>query len=285
MKIRHWLLGALLICGSQAVSADCYSNDCDPCYDDCNSCFDFCDCDYTVYADYLYWKPCRSDLDDGATSGASYLNPGYESGFRVGAFAQCDCMDFGFRYTWLYTDDEFFSNDQTTIYRLDDYQVLDLELGFTLPFDCCDFSLRPYAGARFAWIDEKFNIGPDHYLVEFWGGGLYTGFEWKYHVTDIDGCGCNYPVYLIGHADVGVLDGHFEVKTTSPRNEECTCVVTTNLFAGAEVLLEDVLCGSDAFVQIGYEFQNYSNWRRHNDAHNLASLGVSGLVVRGGLSF
>ena len=277
MKFVQWMLAAALLVSAQAVNADSCSP-CDPCYeacDPCDTCFDFCDCDFTAYVDFLYWKPCRSDLD----SGSSYLNPSYEPGFRIGAFAHCDCWDAGLRYTWLSTDDQF----STLRYR-HDYNILDLEFGVTLPFDCCDFSLRPYAGARFAWIDEKINVSSSQYDLEYWGGGLYTGFEWKYHVTDFDSCGCCYPVYLVGHADIGVLDGHFEAKTTAARDQECVCVVTTNLFAGAEVAFEDVMCG-DAFLQIGYEFQNYSNWRRHNDAHNLASFAVSGLVIRGGYSF
>jgi hypothetical protein len=97
---------------SQAIPApvpvcpydESYTSICDPCG---SSCFDALR-GFGVYADYLYWKARRGDLDyavnainlDGPFTGNVYaLNPEYSSGYRVGITKECNCFYLDGCYT------------------------------------------------------------------------------------------------------------------------------------------------------------------------------------------
>src|SRR5690554_3145819 len=84
-----------LLIGSTQLSAaswDC----CDPCYSE--SCDPCCDWDFCVYADYLYWKLCQGSLEYIDNEDVlHHLEPGYNSGWRVGGRIGCGAWDVGAR--------------------------------------------------------------------------------------------------------------------------------------------------------------------------------------------
>ncbi|GEM_PF-2215965 len=169
-----------------ASAGDCY--ECDT-GSDCG--FSLCDCDpcegWSVYADYLYWRVRRCDLDyafgyesgiDGRADRKYSVNPSYDSGFRIGVLKACDDLDFGVHYTWFQNcnDDsvDVSSNGvllgqvllnpdapfATAPYQLaaSNYKFelnqLDVELGYHLEVSDC-LAARLFTGFRYANFKQK----------------------------------------------------------------------------------------------------------------------------------
>lgn len=114
MALASFIAIASFFNPSKAESVDCF--DC------CN--FSFCDWDFTIGADYLYWKPCTSNLDYAVVldrdpfPAEQNLNnpvhydiksicPDYESGYRVFVNGSSFCgnsMGFAASYTQVKSD-------------------------------------------------------------------------------------------------------------------------------------------------------------------------------------
>ena len=106
MKFYRWLTISMVLCCTQIM----WAQNCDQCYsgDACNSyscescCFDT-GMQYSLYVDYLYWKPFRSGIlrtfDGEDLGGDLFLDPSYTSGYRVGGRMYCNCVDLDVRYT------------------------------------------------------------------------------------------------------------------------------------------------------------------------------------------
>jgi hypothetical protein len=163
------------------------------CNSDCGSSsdcgFSLCDCDpcegWSVYADYLYWRVRRCDLDYAfVRNGADYItdvydvNPSYDSGFRVGVLKACGDLDFAVHYTWFQGKDDDSLNTlsvdngsvigQTKLnpgavfvgsiavagseYKVELNQV-DIEAGYHLEISDC-LASRLFAGFRYANIKQ-----------------------------------------------------------------------------------------------------------------------------------
>ncbi|CCB90863.1 MOMP-like family protein [Waddlia chondrophila 2032/99] len=136
MSWKKWIVALSTVVSSTqftpANASDYYSCDTGS---DCG--FSLCDCDpcegWSIYADYLYWRPRRCDLDyaftyvgaEGAIGGdvrkLAGICPSYDSGFRIGVLKACGDLDLGIHYTW------FRSKDGSSINNVDQ----DFAIGIT----------------------------------------------------------------------------------------------------------------------------------------------------------
>lgn len=276
-----------------------------------------CDVKYKIYGDFLYWDVAKTDLFtalDG-TGTSQYLNPDYDYGFRIGAFAEWNRWDFGLRYTW-------YQNESTAAipapagaaavnarFKLET-DILDIELGHAFRF-CSSATFRPFVGAKLAWIRDHYdnlvtatvngvagvptgNNNGSNTKIDFHGYGLYLGACGRWELWTFDSCGMCMPIALVMRGSTGILRATFNHKrivsagagaTAAPANydDHDAYIPVHEGYVGLETSF-DAYCGTDVFVQIGYEAQ-YWGWRKYNDVSDTAHLGMGGLVVRTGLSF
>jgi hypothetical protein len=144
--------------------------------------------DWVVEADWLYWKAHRNGLDFAILDAAAdpilgpadvvRIRPDHDSGFRIGLFRRSSSgLDAGVRYTHfdsrsdgsivdpagnstatrIHPDIAADVGDQSLVAGVSEYdleyRLLDLEAGYTLDINC-NSSVRPFAGLRFAHIDQ-----------------------------------------------------------------------------------------------------------------------------------
>ncbi len=278
---------ALSMCTAALSAADSITakDDTHSDYDDCS----WDNWDFDVYGEYLYWRLSRSDLDPVL---GFYINPDYDSGFRAGLRGGKDQWDIGVCFTSYNTSKHLtlFDEDagEELRHQVDfDYQVLDLEAGYTCDFQCGRGQFRPYFGVKIAWIEDRFRhitSGQltDDELINFTGVGLYLGAETRYNL-----CECCVPIALVVSGDIAVLDGIFtqERFDSIPLWEEKLFVPAFDLFIGLEFDFGTVFCCTDFNLGIGYEVQSWQGWRRYGDVDELADFGLGGLVVKAGFAF
>lgn len=191
MSLKKWMMAlTALIMTTQTAPAQA---------EDCG--FDLCACDpcegWTVYADYLYWKPRTCNLDyvivseeENVVTALKGVCPKWESGFRVGVQKACEDIYFGVHYT--YFDSNAFSSIQADGHLLPtlagqrqtnfgagnvryaeaEYGVtfnqIDIEAGYLMEVNNC-LEATPHLGFRFASIDQSLEAAysadrnyPDH---------------------------------------------------------------------------------------------------------------------------
>lgn len=158
-----------LFMASGQLRAEYYNNN--NCYADC------CDpCDgWGVYADYLYWKTRRCDLDYAINSPLGSIlgelhtvDLSYDSGFRVGVTKECNSVYFDVAYTHyrnkesanvsgllLPTVGEIFTVSSADANWDLDYDVVDLLAGYNLCTTGC-FETHVVGGLKLAYVDQKF---------------------------------------------------------------------------------------------------------------------------------
>lgn len=236
MSWKKWMVALATVVTTTsfapASASDCY--ECDS-GSDCG--FNLCDCDpcegWSVYADYLYWRVRRCDLDfafTDASSDSSYVNkvwsvsPSYDSGFRVGILKACGDMDFGAHYTY------FKSNDHLSVAQADiegdlgqtrltdnslnvsaiqlargDYRVelnqLDLELGYHLEVSDC-LAARLFTGFRYANIKQEFSSQYSQNADDPNGDSSGNAVDFGYQKSELD----FYGLYLGNKASYKVSD-------------------------------------------------------------------------------
>ena len=286
MKFSKWILGAALLFSAQIASVQ-GAGSCDSC-DPCKTCspcdlcdVDFCDMEFCGYADFLYWQVCRSDLDY-ESDDDRFLEPGYDAGWRIGAVAHYQCWDFGLRYTSFCTSDSRSGNHYDF-----DFRNFDVEVGYTCHLDCINGHLRPFAGAKFVWVDEELDIDDEEDKLDYRGYGLYLGLEGRYQLCEFCACDKEIPVAFVARASTGILHSKFDHRAKF-HNDECLYVAAHELYAGLDFAFND-MCGCwNTYMQIGYEVQKFGEWRYNEDDGDdlsIASLGFGGLVVRFGACF
>lgn len=165
--------------------------------DECETCCDsneFLDClcdpcsGWTFNVDWLWWKIRRSGLDYAVLGMESNsitiagkmhcVEPDRDSGFRISLFKECDCWDFGLRFTHYNSDEsEKLQNLAENIYitrshsggdfedsGLVDYAhskyelelgMLDFEVGYRMDFECVNGNVRPFSGVKLFSIDQS----------------------------------------------------------------------------------------------------------------------------------
>ncbi|NGX43301.1 MAG: hypothetical protein K940chlam7_01596 [Chlamydiae bacterium] len=268
MKVIKWLICLTVLCQMSMAFARDY-NACCPC-DPCDSCFS--NFDYSFYADFLYWKPSRTELIKDTDGSTEYLDPDYDVGYRLGARLHCNKGDLGIRYT------SFESDDKSGDAKLGlDYDVVDIEARYALDFDCNKFILRPFMGVKLAWIDEVVdNDDNDKGHQDFEGYGIYLGTEANYLI-------CNN-LSLIGRGSFGILYSKFAVsKSDENRHDERLYTPVLDGFIGFNYDFCEVYCTTPS-VQIGYEVQHWG-WREYSSDSDIANLGLGGLTFRVNLDF
>ena len=181
MSWKKWIVAlATIMVTTQFVPASanrCGSNDCN---------FNLCDCDpcdrESVYADWLYWRTLKCDLDyvisapgeEGPFNKLHSVCLDWDSGFRVGFLKACGDVDFGIHYTYFRTcesskvnvdnSDDFLFRTRLVLedqnfnlaqgkYDLD-LNLVDAELGYALEVSDC-LAARAFSGFRYASIDQK----------------------------------------------------------------------------------------------------------------------------------
>lgn len=285
MRLFNWIF-ALAIVGSASLA---FADNGD--YDNGNngnasSGLSFCceDSGFYVYGDVLYWEACKSDADY-SNSGTKYLNLDHDVGFRIGGQFVCDCKDIGIRYTsWDSSDHIVDGGDRS--YALD-FEVVDIEFGYRLRIDCVDAELRPFIGAKLAWLDETLHFdGSDHHKIDTDAYGLYLGSEFLWSFYDATYCGTCYPLSLLARVSWGVLDSDINHSTTDGDTFEkhCLYIHAFEAFVGVDF----TVCICDCFemdVLLGYEIQKWMGMRRLGSSDDLSSLGMSGMTMRFGASF
>ncbi len=276
------LLITLCTGGLSASQYDCCSSDCDS--------------GFNVYADYLYWKVCESDISYSVEDTTHYLNPNYSSGWRIGGRYNCNSWDAGARYT------DYSNTKKIKVIRLPieeeleeehiqafkfDWNVVDIELGYTLSFDCDKYSLRPFAGAKLAWIKDAYDddYNDNFSKQDFDGYGLYLGAEGRYLFCSTNVCCNDLEMSLLFRGSYGILDSTSKTKSVdregegNSRKSECLFISTIEVFAGFDVAIK---C-SDCFtphILIGYESHTMLGWREMDSSNDRATLGLGGLVAR-----
>ena len=264
MKTYTWLLAAVLFCNAGIANANCYDA-CDPC-SECDPC---CDWSLNVSADYLYWKVNRSDLDLSDESG--FICPDYDHGFRIAAFLPTECWEVGARYTYFKTthsiDEEKYGID---------LDVVDLEARYTWTLDCADVLFRPFMGTKLAWIVEKFDGNKNNYK----GFGIYIGTESEWHVYDM----CDTAISFVTRGAFGVMDGRHRTEIND-KVKECIFHPYYEVFAGVKLNMGEFCGFMSPDILIGYEAQNWQDFREFWNENDIASMGLGGLVVRIGTEF
>ncbi len=255
MKRFSWLIGLLLVCSTQVS----YAKDCGPCatpVEECDFCdFDFCDVCYNVYVDALYWQVRAHDTGHGC--------PDWEWGFRLAGYAHYKNWDLGIRWT-------SFDNDS----RIDnEFDVVDIEFGYTFHWDCDHATFRPFAGAKLAWVDHSYN---DEHL-DHQGYGLTIGADFRWTLCAFSACDNQIPVSFLSRASASILSSEF--------GHHCDYVDVQELFVGLEFAFCDLFCDIDATFAVGYEVQSWNAWRSLDESHDLGHFGIGGLVLRFGANF
>lgn len=277
------MVGLALLFGAPAVYADdccepCNECELDPCDLLCNPCdINLCDYCYSGYVDFLYWKVNRSDLDY-ESAPVHYVCPDYEWGYRFGGRGYCGRLDLGFVYTTFNNDKSKDVESGDVKYKLD-YELLDLQVGYSFPLDCkCSTAMfRLFAGAKLAWIDEKFNRHDDsdfNAKLEYFGYGLHLGVQAEWLLCK--------KLSFVTRASYAVLDGELEADVddgSDERNDECLYVSEYNAFVGLDYDVCDYFC-FDMTMQVGYEVTLYNGLRHFDDRDTLSNLGLGGLVIR-----
>jgi hypothetical protein len=301
-RISSFFIGLLLLGNFANAQQNYYCDPCNPCgYAPENM-------EFAVYADYLYWKVCRPDIvifdsfDD-----ATIINPNYDSGWRIGGMIKRCNWDIGAKYTSFNTStriEQLFANGNDFFNPFIDYStdwdIVDIEVGYTFSFDCSSASFRPFIGAKLAWIDDKIEaeIQFDSISegirseIDFKGYGLYAGMEGKYLLYQAQMCDACIPFYFVGRGSVGVLhsdvtrnvaffigtitDEAFEIR------DRCLYVPVIEVFAGLEIGGVEWGCVTP-YVMLGYEAQSWLG--AGFDELGAAQIGIGGLVARFGLGF
>jgi hypothetical protein len=281
--------------------------------------------------EYLYLKPYRRDLDfaivspnaNGDPEGSIQSDPWRSrSAFRVGAGyrAPDDAWEMGFFYTYLH-DDQASSAVQPpggllfatlthpgTVERVAQasadatlhYNVFDLEMA--RPIDVCgSLAVRPFAGARFAEINQELSAlydGGDanrdfvDSRIKFEGGGVRAGGEAELKLLNRVG--------VYGRAAASLLTGDFRVTQTEFNNAGATPLTNVNesfrkivpvLELGAGVAYH----GEHLHLSVGYEIANWFNLVDTpsfvDDVHqgkfqrNVSDLGLDGFVVKAEIAY
>jgi hypothetical protein len=280
VNFYKYVMGAALLCSTQMAFANWSMG-----YESCDTC---CDKSYNVYADYLYWEITRTDLDGDNGSDVDYLCPGYHSGFRVGGIAEFNCFDVGVRYTSFNgsASKDFF--EYTAKFKFD-YDVVDIEVGHAFKLDCADVAIRPFVGAKLAWVDQSFDTFSNNRVKQdFKGYGLLLGFDSKWNVYEWNRCNTCMPISLVVRGSVSILRAerteHTGGEVEFRRHESCHYTPIFEGFAGLNLDYQ-----SDCYglfnVLVGYEVQSWQGLHRFDDNDETVSIGLGGLVVRLGYSF
>ena len=293
---------------------------------------------WLIHADWLYWKAHRNGLDFAINDGndpligifgpadVARIRPDHDSGFRIGVFRQSSSgLDFGVRYTNFESDTSTSLADPdgvslatrihpdiaadvdtnvalaTSSYDLD-YELLDLETGYRLEINC-DSSVRPFAGIRFAQIDQglstvyadELDLSDDVVLVsesmdmDSWG--LYAGSEGQFGMGRFQ---------IFGRGAVGLHHARFDGQVTeldvdavdldlSVTDGDRRIVASLEAQVGLGYQVHES-CRGGVDLQVGYDIQkwfNMADFVRFNDdvheqnlASNDSSLGLDGWFVR-----
>lgn len=240
-----------------------------------------------IYADYLYWKVCRTDLDYTNESGDTYfIDPHFDSGWRIGGLVQKCRLNLEARYTSFNT-----SETDNTIFFSSDWDIVDITAGYTL-LENTDFALlRPFAGAKLAWISEKKNVDSTNDKLSFNGYGLSAGLEGRFLLYEGRVCQKSFPLCIVGRGCISVLDSTFRQtlfdETAAPQtrrfHKQCVYVPVLEIFAGLDI------GGLECYrltphLLVGYEVQSWLS-KKFAGSSQTAFLGIGGLTVRFALCF
>jgi hypothetical protein len=289
-KIYSFVMGLMLLC-TTANAQEIYSYEPSESRTYCEELL--CDVDFTVYADYLYWKECRSDLGFDNTI---FVNPDYSSGWRVGGIITKSNWDAGVKYTSFTTSktasfaDPFANNIQA---RYDaDWDIVDIETGYSLYHDCGQALLRPFAGVKLAWNDElkeTINSLTEASKLHFEACGLYTGLEGRFMLCNAQFCDTCIPFYLVGRGSAAILKSSFRqniLVNNSPSetfDKQCIYMPVLEAFIGLDIGGSEIYCVTP-HILIGYEVQSWLG-RSFHDSSQTANVGLGGLVARLALNF
>lgn len=265
-----------------------------------------------ISADLLYWRAYEDGLDVcGSTESADFVNPGggvistsrakthdphfdWSPGFRVGAGYQfaSRCWDIAAYFTHFHTKAHRNGGEHKFHWKLD-FDVLDVVLANNYDLGC--FTIRPFAGLRAAYIDQKIrshdaNIAfliadTAHNKQIFRGVGAVTGLEMNWDL------GCGFGIY--GNAAMSCLWGTFRVNSNESHTfrfgadfhklrrhlDACQFV----LDGGAGVSWRRCFWDNKQLVvRLGWEQHRYFN---HNRFGTYGDLCLAGGVLSAGVEF
>lgn len=142
-----------------------------------------CCSDWTVYADWLYWRVRNCNLDYALISDTDFTNycdvrcvePSYSNGYRVGIQQFDDCRYLEAFYTHLHSEDDDSVGSQlngvitpTRMWKGNprfgraqseyeiDYDVVDIVGGYAKN-PCCNLQTYCFGGLKLAFIDQELN--------------------------------------------------------------------------------------------------------------------------------
>jgi len=159
------------------------------------------DSEWTLYADYLYWRTRRCDLDFALQYGGDSVQPigrelysvepEYNSGYRIGVVRQCDCLFFDLAYTHFHDEQKngvqsvlidgvldlsdtflptrtFVTPGGTSTLAKSawdlDYDVVDILAGYGLS-NCGCLETYVFGGLKLAFIDQRLYTTYDREVV------------------------------------------------------------------------------------------------------------------------
>ncbi len=298
------ITGAIQGNDGYATSQAGYQEPCDPVY--CS-----CDCGrYFLDAEVLFLRASEGGLSsvcdsttttDTTVGGVTYstLNgtgkdPRFDwnCGFRIGAGYgfPCSPSDIGVYWTHLNSCTGRGSSENEHRWKID-FNVVDVLYSYEYCLSPC-FALTPFAGLRWANIDQRLNtkfisitdgvstLSTGIAKEDFWGIGPLFGIEGDW------GIGCGFSFY--GDIDVGILYGRFHNRSNS--TEAMTTVVNISnlnmhsqaiqfvLDAGVGIQYRSCVCCIPLVFQLGLEHHQYFNQNQfcgHGDLYlDGVSLGV-----------
>lgn len=289
--MKNFVRNALLLSAVAGVSASAPSaaDCCYPTQPCCNE-WGVSDGKFTLGADYLYWQSKQDNLDiisttvtDGTTTRTTDHHPNfkYESGYRVYANYQlpCDQWDIGASYTYVPTNAGAGNYTATTALSIGDglfsafdgkwnstFQYADVEMARTLKFGE-SFRLRPHAGFRAAWGDQKvhFNGTFADPNVDFGNAtNVATSLKQTFNAYGIEaGLWSEYVMFgnfsVVGHFGGSIL--YNEIKNKGSAVYSIVDVAGTNVVANdyASENVDTILPSLDYFLGVRWQ-DNFCDW-------------------------
>lgn len=259
---------------------------------------------FSGYIDYLYWRadrleqymPVQNDF-------ISYFSPEYSSGFRTGVEVERCQWNGEARYTYFNSNDiqkKRGTNDflYTLQYHLN-YQIVDLNFGYDWCFSCPQLKIKPYVGAKFAWLKETTDLVQSvtsktkKYDSCAYGPSLGINGNWQL-------CHWFFPISLIARGEIALLSIRSKFSepflvTSDPVNNPLERRDPAYYFTSLQTLYIGLgfgLCPLSCLkgeLAIGYEIQNWTSLYTYvgvgHEQGQLDSLGVGGLDVRFSIQF
>lgn len=307
--ITAGLVSAACLLPTLAAANSCGMS-CDPCCQD--------DCGFYVGGDVLYWTACQECLEVGSTTEditvdietgkvtttakIHVADYNWDLGFRVFAGYRMGCDDWELRGVYTYWNNDATGNIRPNLLGVKTstnndfkYQTADALLYREYILGCSS-KLRPFAGFRALWIDQKFRVetkivGPETSEIaveplilsqlkldsDLFAAGMTAGIDWEWTLCDgfgvyvgmsgslLEGDTDNRHAFLRLESPIGPTSSSFSSSAEQFESEfilkDDRCLPIPGYHLNAGVTWESCfdMCGMESWLKfsLGYELNHW----------------------------